>query len=194
MFTLLLQVLSSKLMPISVDLATRISSQAFCDDFLSVGGLQMVVNVLQAESLAPEVNYTIRQGCYAICLQLARFLLCGQTVSTDIDDAHGGSEETKSASSSLLASSPQITSFVKQSAGSHTVQVSSQHFLCQAVGGQSYSTGKFTTRPLSSSRRAVLLYRLVHLLCQAVGGQYYCTGKFTTRPLSSSRRAVIQYR
>ena len=159
MFTLLLQVLSSKLMPISVDLATRISSQAFCDDFLSVGGLQMVVNVLQAESLAPEVNYTIRQGCYAICLQLARFLLCGQTVSTDIDDAHGGSEETKSASSSLLASSPQITSFVKQSAGSHTVQVSSQHFLCQAVGRQSYSTGKFTTCPLSSSRRAVIQYR-----------------------------------
>lgn len=110
-------------MPISVDLATRISSQAFCDDFLSVGGLQMVVNVLQAESLAPEVNYTIRQGCYAICLQLARFLLCGQTVSMDADEAHAGSEESKTASNLQLASSPANTSFNKHSAGSHAVQV-----------------------------------------------------------------------
>jgi ubiquitin carboxyl-terminal hydrolase 9/24 len=112
-------------MPISVDLATRISSQAFCDDFLSVGGLQLVVNVLQAESLAPEVNYTIRQGCYSICLQLARFLLCGQTMFMEMDDIQGSKEDIRSASSSLMASSPHTSSSVKQSAGSHAVQVNS---------------------------------------------------------------------
>lgn len=128
-----LEVLSSKLMPISVDLATRISSQAFCDDFLSVGGLQMVVNVLQAESLAPEVNYTIRQGCYAICLQLARFLLCGQTVSMDTDEAHAGNEESKTASNLQLASSPANTSFNKQSAGSHAVQTMDVHTFTETV-------------------------------------------------------------
>lgn len=128
-----LEVLSSKLMPISVDLATRISSQAFCDDFLSVGGLQMVVNVLQAESLAPEVNYTIRQGCYAICLQLARFLLCGQTVSMDTDEAHAGNEESKTASNLQLSSSPANTSFNKHSAGSHAVQTMDVHTFTETV-------------------------------------------------------------
>ncbi|XP_062568779.1 ubiquitin carboxyl-terminal hydrolase 24-like [Saccostrea cucullata] len=128
-----LEVLSSKLMPISVDLATRISSQAFCDDFLSVGGLQMVVNVLQAESLAPEVNYTIRQGCYSICLQLARFLLCGQTVSMEMDDIHSISEDAKSASGSILSSSPHNASFNKQSAGSHAVQTMDVHTFTETV-------------------------------------------------------------
>eukprot|EP00105_Crassostrea_gigas_P001822 XP_011414140.1 PREDICTED: ubiquitin carboxyl-terminal hydrolase 24 [Crassostrea gigas] len=128
-----LEVLSSKLMPISVDLATRISSQAFCDDFLSVGGLQMVVNVLQAESLAPEVNYTIRQGCYAICLQLARFLLCGQTVSMDTDEAHAGNEESKTASNLQLSSSPANSSFNKHSAGSHAVQTMDVHTFTETV-------------------------------------------------------------
>lgn len=84
-----LEVLSSKLMPTTNDIGTRLSAQQFCEDFLNCDGLQMVVNVLQPESLAPELNYTTRQGCYSICLQLARFLLCGQTVTGEAVSTDG---------------------------------------------------------------------------------------------------------
>lgn len=69
---LVFQVLSSKLMPTQEDQATQASAQNFCMEFLMNGGLSLVVSVLQPESLPPEINYEIRQGCYSICLQLAR--------------------------------------------------------------------------------------------------------------------------
>ncbi|GFO40770.1 ubiquitin carboxyl-terminal hydrolase 24 [Plakobranchus ocellatus] len=67
-----LQVLSGKLMPTSEDAASRASATAFCAEFLHNGGLSLVVSVLQPESLPIDINYEIRQGCYSICLQLAR--------------------------------------------------------------------------------------------------------------------------
>ncbi|XP_035828590.1 LOW QUALITY PROTEIN: ubiquitin carboxyl-terminal hydrolase 24 [Aplysia californica] len=76
-----LEVLSSKLMPTSEEPSLRAAAQSFCTEFLLNGGLSLVVSVLQPESLPPEINYEIRQGCYSICLQLARYLLCGQTVT-----------------------------------------------------------------------------------------------------------------
>ncbi|KAH9492249.1 Ubiquitin carboxyl-terminal hydrolase 24 [Bulinus truncatus] len=75
-----LEVLSSKLMPTSEDSIIQASAQNFCMEFLHNGGLSLVVSVLQPESLPADINYEIRQGCYSICLQLARYLLCGQTV------------------------------------------------------------------------------------------------------------------
>ena len=116
-------------MPVSQDMGSRLSAQHFSEDFLNAGGLQVVVSVLQAEALKPEVNYTIRQGCYSICLQLARFLLCGQSVTSD--GAGGGTgkaeEEVKGGANTLLATptstGPLSIIIDKPSSGSHAVQV-----------------------------------------------------------------------
>ena len=59
-------------MPVSQDAATIQSAKSFCDDFMSSGGLSLVVNVLQKDAVAADVDYETRQGCYAISLQLAR--------------------------------------------------------------------------------------------------------------------------
>lgn len=79
-----LEVLSSKLMPTGEEVGVQHSARRFCDDFLVAGGLGLVVRILQPEAISTEVCYSIRQGCYSICLQLARFLLCGQTVTGEV--------------------------------------------------------------------------------------------------------------
>ncbi|CAL1529935.1 unnamed protein product [Lymnaea stagnalis] len=84
-----LEVLSSKLMPTSEDPAMQASAQNFCMEFLLNEGLSLVVSVLQPESLPADINYEIRQGCYSICLQLARYLLCGQTVTGEANKDSG---------------------------------------------------------------------------------------------------------
>uniref|UniRef100_H3DJS3 ubiquitinyl hydrolase 1 n=1 Tax=Tetraodon nigroviridis TaxID=99883 RepID=H3DJS3_TETNG len=68
-----LEVLSSKLMPTSDDEMAKTSSKSFCENFLRAGGLSLVVNVMQRDSIPAEVDYETRQGVYSICLQLARF-------------------------------------------------------------------------------------------------------------------------
>ncbi|XP_074523460.1 ubiquitin carboxyl-terminal hydrolase 24 isoform X2 [Halichoeres trimaculatus] len=81
-----LEVLSSKLMPTSDDEMAKTSSRSFCENFLKAGGLSLVVNVMQRDSIPSEVDYETRQGVYSICLQLARFLLVGQSMPTALDD------------------------------------------------------------------------------------------------------------
>ncbi|KAM6939221.1 ubiquitin carboxyl-terminal hydrolase 24 isoform 5-T5 [Lycodopsis pacificus] len=81
-----LEVLSSKLMPTSDDEMAKTSSKSFCENFLKAGGLSLVVNVMQRDSIPPEVDYETRQGVYSICLQLARFLLVGQSMPSALDD------------------------------------------------------------------------------------------------------------
>uniref|UniRef100_A0A8C5GXH0 ubiquitinyl hydrolase 1 n=1 Tax=Gouania willdenowi TaxID=441366 RepID=A0A8C5GXH0_GOUWI len=81
-----LEVLSSKLMPTSDDEMAKTSSKSFCENFLKAGGLSLVVNVMQRDSIPSEVDYETRQGVYSICLQLARFLLVGQSMPTLLDD------------------------------------------------------------------------------------------------------------
>lgn len=81
-----LEVLSSKLMPTSDDEMAKTSSKSFCENFLKAGGLSLVVNVMQRDSIPSEVDYETRQGVYSICLQLARFLLVGQSMPALLDD------------------------------------------------------------------------------------------------------------
>uniref|UniRef100_A0A3Q3MMV0 ubiquitinyl hydrolase 1 n=1 Tax=Mastacembelus armatus TaxID=205130 RepID=A0A3Q3MMV0_9TELE len=81
-----LEVLSSKLMPTSDDEMAKSSSKSFCENFLKAGGLSLVVNVMQRDSIPSEVDYETRQGVYSICLQLARFLLVGQSMPAVLDD------------------------------------------------------------------------------------------------------------
>ncbi|EPY84563.1 hypothetical protein CB1_000466001 [Camelus ferus] len=80
------QVLSSKLMPTADDDMARNCAKSFCENFLKAGGLSLVVNVMQRDSIPSEVDYETRQGVYSICLQLARFLLVGQTLPTLLDE------------------------------------------------------------------------------------------------------------
>uniref|UniRef100_A0A4W5NHA6 Ubiquitin carboxyl-terminal hydrolase 24 n=1 Tax=Hucho hucho TaxID=62062 RepID=A0A4W5NHA6_9TELE len=68
-----LEVLSSKLMPTSDDEMAKTSVKSFCENFLKAGGLSLVVNVMQRDSIPSEVDYETRQGVYSICLQLARY-------------------------------------------------------------------------------------------------------------------------
>nr|XP_033771654.1 ubiquitin carboxyl-terminal hydrolase 24 isoform X3 [Geotrypetes seraphini] len=81
-----LEVLSSKLMPTADDEMARNCAKSFCENFLKAGGLSLVVNVMQRDSIPSEVDYETRQGVYSICLQLARFLLVGQTMPTSFDE------------------------------------------------------------------------------------------------------------
>ncbi|CAL8307093.1 unnamed protein product [Lota lota] len=81
-----LEVLSSKLMPTSDDEMAKTSVKSFCENFLKAGGLSLVVNVMQRDSIPSEVDYETRQGVYSICLQLARFLLVGQSMPATLDD------------------------------------------------------------------------------------------------------------
>lgn len=41
--------------------------------------MKLVLGVLQRDSMPPEVDYDVRQGCYLMALVIARYLLCGQT-------------------------------------------------------------------------------------------------------------------
>ncbi|XP_056131607.1 ubiquitin carboxyl-terminal hydrolase 24 [Lampris incognitus] len=81
-----LEVLSSKLMPTSDDEMAKTSVKSFCENFLKAGGLSLVVNVMQRDAIPSEVDYETRQGVYSICLQLARFLLVGQSMPSVLDD------------------------------------------------------------------------------------------------------------
>ena len=59
-------------MPLSKDLTTQQAAASFREDFTNAGGLNLVINILQRDNMASDVDYETRQGCYSICLQLAR--------------------------------------------------------------------------------------------------------------------------
>jgi hypothetical protein len=67
-----MQVLSSRLMPVSRDAALVQNAKTFCSDFLASGGLGVLVNILQKDGLPSDVDSSTRQDCYAICLMLLR--------------------------------------------------------------------------------------------------------------------------
>jgi len=54
------------------DLATVQSARKFCEDFLEANGFNLTLNILQKDTIQPEVDYETRQGCYVISLQLLR--------------------------------------------------------------------------------------------------------------------------
>jgi len=54
------------------DLATVQSARKFCEDFLEANGLNITLNILQKDTMQPDVDYETRQGCYVLSLQLLR--------------------------------------------------------------------------------------------------------------------------
>lgn len=71
-----LEVLSGRLMPTR----QQEPSQQLSHDFLKADGLKVILSLFDKDSLPPDVDYDIRQSIYIIALQIARYLLCGQTV------------------------------------------------------------------------------------------------------------------
>lgn len=77
-----LEVLSGKLIPTMQDAATVQSAQAFCEDFLSSGGLKLILGILQRDSLPQDTEYKIRHGCYYVAMEIASYLLSGLPVTS----------------------------------------------------------------------------------------------------------------
>ena len=67
-----LEILSSRLVPTGDKEIDESQTQLFRRNFLELGGLKSVINVLQRNALPSEVDLTIRQDCYAIALALSR--------------------------------------------------------------------------------------------------------------------------
>lgn len=63
------QVLSSKLIPVE---GTMQFDSHFSDEFLSCGGLSILISLLHRESLPHDMDYEVRQSIYLIVLQLLR--------------------------------------------------------------------------------------------------------------------------
>ena len=59
-------------MPTQRDISSVLSARKFCEDFLESNGLALIVAILQADVMQPDVDYETRQGSYAISLQLLR--------------------------------------------------------------------------------------------------------------------------
>uniref|UniRef100_A0A7M5XH66 ubiquitinyl hydrolase 1 n=1 Tax=Clytia hemisphaerica TaxID=252671 RepID=A0A7M5XH66_9CNID len=77
-----LQVLSSKLMPVLGIDAPNVT-QSFRENWLNAGGLRLIMNILLPDTLPSNADYELRQSCYYIILQLARFLLCGDEIDME---------------------------------------------------------------------------------------------------------------
>ncbi|XP_022244007.1 ubiquitin carboxyl-terminal hydrolase 24-like [Limulus polyphemus] len=82
-----LEVLSGRLIPTTCDATTLQSAQVFCENFLRDGGLRLVLNLLQPDSLLQDVDYYVRQGCYFISVQIARYLLCGHSITSSTESS-----------------------------------------------------------------------------------------------------------
>ncbi|XP_052775472.1 ubiquitin carboxyl-terminal hydrolase 24-like isoform X3 [Mya arenaria] len=141
-----LEVLSCKLMPTVLDMGSKASSQAYFEDFLTAGGLSTVVNVLQPESLSQDIHYGTRQGCYSVCLQLARYLLCGQTVTGELaftparEDLRPSSVGSAGGGAMVVPATPPpgtptilLHSLETRTAGSHAVQTMGVHDFTETV-------------------------------------------------------------
>lgn len=61
-------------MPVMQDANTVQSAQTFSKDFIAAGGLQLVLNVFQKDSIPNDVDYDIRQGCYMTALTISRYI------------------------------------------------------------------------------------------------------------------------
>eukprot|EP00095_Tigriopus_kingsejongensis_P003305 maker-scaffold355_size198070-snap-gene-0.39 protein:Tk03305 transcript:maker-scaffold355_size198070-snap-gene-0.39-mRNA-1 annotation:"ubiquitin carboxyl-terminal hydrolase 24 isoform x8" len=73
-----LEALSSRLMPTKHDNMMSSGAQQFSNFFVQAGGLELILNVMDRQALAPDVDYDLRQSIYLITLQIADHLLCGQ--------------------------------------------------------------------------------------------------------------------
>ncbi|XP_022101626.1 ubiquitin carboxyl-terminal hydrolase 24-like isoform X2 [Acanthaster planci] len=118
-----LEVLSSRLVPsLQEDKATQASAQTFRENFLSAGGLSLVISVLQKESIPQDLDEETRRGCYMICLHLARFLLCGETTTAEMESdlsltegqANLSADSATGALSSSYGTSPRKMSLVER--------------------------------------------------------------------------------
>ncbi|KAB7497647.1 Ubiquitin carboxyl-terminal hydrolase 24, partial [Armadillidium nasatum] len=77
------EVLSSKLIPVE---GTMQFDSHFSDEFLSCGGLSILISLLHRESLPHDMDYEVRQSIYLIVLQLLRYMLCDKENNSKSED------------------------------------------------------------------------------------------------------------
>lgn len=77
-----LEVLSGRLMPTRPNSFLKVSSEHFSRQFLDAGGLKMILNILEKNSLPADLDPDIRQSAYHVTLQLVDHLLCGHSTGT----------------------------------------------------------------------------------------------------------------
>jgi len=101
-----LEVLSGRIMPCaSFDNGNNDSK--FGEDFIKAGGLRILLNVLEKDALPMDIDYDIRQSAYLISLQLAGYLLCGQTVlHTELSSGPSFTSISNPVSSPLIKPTP----------------------------------------------------------------------------------------
>ncbi|XP_065657355.1 ubiquitin carboxyl-terminal hydrolase 24 isoform X3 [Hydra vulgaris] len=107
-----LQVLSSKLMPV-LDTDSASMTYSFKENWLNAGGLSLIMNILLPDTLPSNADYELRQSCYYIILQLARFLLCGDSIYEDNFVSASLAENT--------ADSSIVRTFAETTVGNNTV-------------------------------------------------------------------------
>lgn len=52
---------------------TAAITHSFRENWLNAGGLSLIMNILLPDTLPSNADYELRQSCYYIILQLARF-------------------------------------------------------------------------------------------------------------------------
>ncbi|XP_033116308.1 ubiquitin carboxyl-terminal hydrolase 24-like [Anneissia japonica] len=113
-----LEVLNACLMPANQEDNGIQSTRRFREAFLNAGGLSLIVSILQKDAIPADADEETRRGCYSICIQLARFVLCGQTMTAlmenDLSISSSQHEATLDSSgfssSSVGSSSPRKSS------------------------------------------------------------------------------------
>ena len=50
------------------------AADSFKENWLSAGGLSLIMNILLPDTLPNNADYELRQNCYYIILQLARYV------------------------------------------------------------------------------------------------------------------------
>ncbi|KFM65449.1 Ubiquitin carboxyl-terminal hydrolase 24, partial [Stegodyphus mimosarum] len=135
-----LEALSGKLMSVTQDANTVQSAQMFGCDFLSAGGLQLVLNVFQKDSIPNDIDYDITQECYLTALAIARFLLCGETgLEVSSLFPHHSNFQTSSGKLSVIefctsaALSDELSSAVKRLNGTKAIETLSSSELMEML-------------------------------------------------------------
>ena len=62
-------------MPVDVH-DTSSMALSFRENWLNAGGLHLIMNILLPDTLPNNADYELRQSCYYIILQLAKYGIC----------------------------------------------------------------------------------------------------------------------
>ncbi|XP_077980970.1 ubiquitin carboxyl-terminal hydrolase 24-like [Glandiceps talaboti] len=166
-----LEVLSGKLMPAVQDM-TSSNSKVFCENFLNAGGLNLVVNVLQKDAIPSDVDYATRQGCYSISLQLARFLLCGQSLMGHSPSETALHDDAMDTTSCATSSASPVKSY-SSSPSKNTSSTEKNNKELESVTHEIPSAAKLSIQTMSVSDFSATITSFMRLTWAAAAGRIH---------------------